>query len=186
MWRLMVRQVRFAEGQIEKKKGGSKALPPIKVPLYPFVISAVLALAAWLPYYLGPPIINLDAGAALTSWGFYPQNSTTPTECLLTVNPNKLGRYRLTYRVGAIVVRYNGSPDFKDATPLYKSTLYDIPESGSPFAVVIAIDSVFLKSQGAPNFQLLLVPKNVHMEDFSTLRQAEAMGAKVIGMGGMS
>jgi len=82
------------------------------------------------------------------------------------------------YKLAAIAFHYRGDLDVLDTSDLQKSALYDIV----PGTVMMRIktDDAFRQrfKSGArvTNYVLLLVPHGVSMEQFSTLREAIAVG----------
>jgi len=93
-----------------------------------------------------------------------------------------LSSYQKDYRLAAVAFRYYGNGDIKDASNLQKSGLYDI-ENGK-ITIFIHLDEQFMRTMQhgeiRTNYFLLLVPNKVQPSQFSTLRQAESLGAKIL------
>jgi hypothetical protein len=85
------------------------------------------------------------------------------------------------YKLAAVAVRV-GTKDPLDTEGLQKSALYEIvPEE---IKILIPVDTAFVestlhKSKGT-NYQLLLVPRGMTMDQFLTLGQAESAGIKLV------
>jgi hypothetical protein len=92
-----------------------------------------------------------------------------------------LFRYRSRYKLVGVCFHANTiASDVRDRV-LQKSVAYDIVDE--PEALRIDLDEGFQKEElsvRGTSYALLLVPKNVSPSQFSTIRQAEAMGAVMV------
>jgi hypothetical protein len=117
----------------------------------------------------------------LDSWGLnFPFPNATANK--MELSGSVLMPYRINYRVAGACFRYHGTADILDATGLQKSGLYDIKDEA--LKIEMPWDSSFIdtikRGEVETSCSLLLVPNGVTMDQFSTLRQAEAIGVKVL------
>lgn len=100
----------------------------------------------------------------------------------VTIDGRLLSAYSSQFKLAAVFFKWSGNPDFIDVEGLQKSNVYEIRHEA--VRIVIALDQEFLKTRpGANNFVALLIPNALRMDQFSTLRQAYALGAIEIGTG---
>ena len=117
----------------------------------------------------------------ITEWG----RSEIPDRVMIKTRGGYFRSKRSSYRLAMVCFPYYGVGDPID-TVVYKSDLRDIVEAE------IEVTAQFPRSFLAPgievkttiNYVLLLVPNGVTMDQFSTLRQAIALGVKQLQMVG--
>lgn len=123
-----------------------------------------------------PPVKYLESyGNSRSSSGLYGA---------LTVDTSKLQDKAKAYRLVGVAMRWNGTSDQMDWKPIEKSGPYDISTDQSQF-IFIQDDAGFLSGNGTlvEQFFLLLVPRNIQPDQFSTLREAENLGAQILDSG---
>jgi len=124
------------------------------------------------------------SGTLMTYWG-----SLTPApqpidniRLMVTTNGAYFAKYKTTSRLAAVAFRYYGTSDILDTTGLQKSGLFDITDQ--PISLVMKVDSQFTDTMKRGDtetiYYLLLVPRDVTMEQFNTLRQAQLAGVKLM------
>ena len=96
-----------------------------------------------------------------------------------TVDGRCFGDFRDKYNVAVVAFHTNGVKDANDEVLTAKTGLHDIQDVDLGFA--FELDPKYIEEHdvtgiNGTNFVLLLVRKTVRMDQFSTLRQAEAMG----------
>jgi hypothetical protein len=80
-----------------------------------------------------------------------------------------------------VAFRYFGNGDILDSRDLQKSGLYDIKDES--ITIFIHLDQSFVETmrrERGTSYYLLLVPKAVQMDQFTTPREAESLGVKLI------
>ncbi len=99
------------------------------------------------------------------------------------VDGNAILSYKDNYRVIGIAFHASGAVDMKDIDSLNKTGPHDIAAGDIP--MTIDFDSKFLDEMShgvrGTNYTALLIPNTVEPSQFSTIRQAESMGAIIIG-----
>jgi hypothetical protein len=183
MWwqvRIMKQQIATLPSQrsterIERERNLSRRL------YFPVILMVILIVVSWIPYLLNkliPPEAVLYILEHGTDTPFDPNNPLLG----VTANGNLLLSYRDSYHVAAVGFHYYGNGNIKDAPNLQKSGLYDIQDG--PIIVRIKPDEHFIQAanRGERNtsYALLLVPNNVQMDQFATLREAESVGVKIV------
>ena len=146
---------------------------------------AILAFMAicWVPYLFSHIGKNDQFLMYITRFG--PMNvgldlKTNPI-VEVTTDGSLFRSYRDDYRLAAVCFRYYGNTPRNEAQNLQKSALFDIADG--TFVIPIRLDKSFIDTLGtqiSTNYALLLVPTKVQMEQFGTLKQAEAFGVKVV------
>jgi hypothetical protein len=119
-------------------------------------------------------------GCILKSYGSLAHGSGEPWRVQAIVEGKCLFPYRDTHRVAVIAFHTPGDREWLDIRDLQKSALYDIRDGEIP--VVFNLTDNYVNElahgwRGATNYYPLLVPKGLGMDQFSTLRQALALGA---------
>jgi hypothetical protein len=127
-----------------------------------------------------PPV----PGTLMTYWG----SSTIgpqPIESMrlmVTTNGLYFAEYKKAARLAAVAFRYYGTGDVLDASGLQKSGLFDITDQ--PISLLIQVDSEYKNTMKRGDtetmYYLLLVPRDVNMDQFNTLRQAQLAGVKLL------
>jgi hypothetical protein len=174
-----------------KPKKGAATEPPSFWGSYGryFVMLGFIGLA-WAPYAIdliwSPP--HLTEFSYMTIWGPNSPPGQQPTigglKTLLAVaNGRTLTSYSANYKLAAIAFHYYGMSDVDDVSTLQKSNLYDIKDQEA-INILIPVTDVFREEMAhagwGTNYGLLLVPNGVSMDQFSTIRQAKALGVKVM------
>jgi hypothetical protein len=163
----------------------------IKPVYWPLISVAVIGIAvSWLPVVFSKDV-NISQ-QYMQQWGMMPRPNVTPSSDwhtmmgTITADGRLLYNQRNKYELAGIAFDYFGTQDPKDTTDLSKSSLYDIQNGDIHISIPLSETLIADKQQGkaGTNFMLLLVPKGVRMEQFSTIHQAEALGAKVLSQGG--
>lgn len=123
-----------------------------------------------------------NKNGAILSWGL-DGNETG----FLVIDGTAVMDYADNYRLAAVIF-HNPGYDELDISSLSVSTLHDIGSS-SPIKITVQLSDRYkqeARTMVGTDFAALLVPKTVMPTQFSTLRQARAMGAIVIGEGSAS
>lgn len=149
-----------------------------------FLLAMIIAslITSGVGWYRTRSALPPSAGQYMTSWGS--DTPFNPKNPLLRVvaDGNLLYRFRHSYKAGAVAFHYYGLLDINDTPGLQKSALYDI-EHG-PITMRIKPDAQFIeavnKGQRNTQYALLLVPKNVQMNQFAVLQQAKSLGVVVV------
>jgi hypothetical protein len=91
--------------------------------------------------------------------------------------------YRNKFKVAVVAYKWDGLIDINDAPNLQKSNLFDITNNRE-IRIKIKMNEEFVdelrKGHLMTNYSILLVPNGVTMDQFTTLRQAKALGIKVM------
>lgn len=110
-----------------------------------------------------------------------PDGFTRASVTLHILTPDRLR----TDRLAAVCYHDTGLIDHSDIE-LSKSGLYDIAEGSQ--SMLIKYSDTFLaelqRGQRGTVYTILLVPRGITMERFTTLRQAEALGVRLVFAGG--
>ena len=163
-----------------KKAAKVTLVLPWKYAYGPTLVMAALMALSWIPYFVNKPIARGELLYILEHGTDTPFNANDP-RLRVTANGSLLLSYRDSYHVAAVGFHYYGTGDIKDAPGLQKSELYDI-ENG-PIVMRIKPDAQFIEAanrERGTSYALLLVPKNVQMDQFSVLRQAESIGVIIL------
>lgn len=173
----------------ERIMRGEAPVPKTIVVKRGFHWPVVLGLMAscWLPYLLSrqqlPDVQEEDIAYFRTYGPLAPPGSDWRKNPFLKVETKgELFRpYRNSYYLAAVAF-HQISVDLPDVPNLQKSGSYDIKDGRITMA--IQLDQQFINAigQGAvnTNYALLLVPNKVRMDQFETLRQATALGVRVM------
>jgi hypothetical protein len=165
------------------KETGAKGVPlsPKWYKKYWPVFGMVLAIIlSWVPYFV---VANVTLPDPIVHWGGAPQFGPNTVEII--VNGSKLLSKKSRYKVAAVCFHYVSRGDYVDSANLQKSRLFEIRDELE--TIPIPVDSAFVYEWQTQNISPtsyfgLLVPNDVSMDQFSTLRQAFALG--VLSLGG--
>jgi hypothetical protein len=161
-------------------KRGAPKIPPKpwwQSPL--LIVSFALALLAWVPFAITEWNRAPEPILGVAGWGAQDISNGLPINVSMIKDDPSV-------RLMGIAYHYDGAMDIYDLNRLQKSALYDV-RVGS-ITVIIKPDSVFLDEVAShkhvrTNYALILVPASLIHPEFSTLRQALAMGAKPVWAG---
>jgi hypothetical protein len=138
----------------------------------------ILVLLTWVPWlwttFVSP---KFQPYVTIVSWGALnlPAGQLQITAAVTATKENE--------KLEAIAFHYKGDVDVMDAKDLQKSAMYDV-RAGIQI-LVIHIDDKFtgeiLSGMRNTSYILLIVPSSLRPEDFSTLREAFARGAILVG-----
>jgi len=105
-----------------------------------------------------------------------------PDFCQVMANGNLLLPYKNDYNVGFACYLWDGTQDQLDAPIILFSEPRDIVGGDISMRVEFnqQFDWRFNHSEGMVNYLLMLVPKNVRISQFSTLRQARALKVRLV------
>lgn len=160
------------------------------------VVMFVCAAIAWVPYVISRDQPQPTTLQYMLKWGpvappGVDENANSIPVGLLkyvkvVARGHELLPYKDKYRVGAVSFHYLGTTDVDDVDNLQKSNLYDIRDDA--IELYIPVNEAFRQEiahggSGHTNYHLLVVPKERSMGDFTTMRQAKALGAKVVSIG---
>lgn len=126
--------------------------------------------------------VNADTGVVVL-WGLVDHREGQPYQVQLVADGGRIlshnSSFQSDYRLGLVCFRTDKTKDFRDIDRLQKSALYDVGDRA--VHIVVTVDDVYVEEweRGArlTYYFLFLVPRGVGMSDFSTIRQAEALGA---------
>jgi hypothetical protein len=126
--------------------------------------------------------VKADTGVVVL-WGIVDHREGQPYRVQLVVDGGRIlshnPSFQSDYRLGLLCFRTDKTKDFRDIDRLQKSALYDVGDGA--VHIVVTVDDAYVEEwkRGArlTYYFLFLVPKGVGMSDFSTIRQAEALGA---------
>jgi hypothetical protein len=159
---------------------------------WPIIVMVLLSGSAWIPYWLTPE--NLSEQVKIMGWGPDAPNGTLMNiNALQNLKVSADGSHassstREKYRMAAVALHSDGSKDPDDVEILARSAEHDIVDGNVP--ILLPVTERFRADYGpllhwvGTGYLLLLVPKPVSMESFETIRQAKALGVKVVGTGG--
>ncbi len=97
-----------------------------------------------------------------------------------------LGKYAKDYRLVAVCFHYRGTSDFKDVKNISKSAAFDI----APYSMELSIqwNNTYMSELSSgiigPYYVLLMVPKELSVDSFDSVREAMAKGAIILNAGG--
>jgi hypothetical protein len=118
-----------------------------------------------------------DGEAVVMSYGL-----DGPSSCFMTVHGKALALRRSGYKLAIACFIYDGHQDILDVPYLQVSKLYDIKDVdtyiGATFAAYFNIYRSQMHANGI-NVALLNVPYGVQTSQFTTLRQARALGVLI-------
>jgi hypothetical protein len=125
--------------------------------------------------------VKEDVGI-IREWGLVNHEEGKPHQVQLFADGKRILSYNPSfqsgYRLALICFRTDGTQDYLDIERLQKSALYDIQNTG--MRIILIVDEEFVEEwkQGmrGTNYFLFLVPRGVEMNQFSTIRQAQALG----------
>ena len=123
-----------------------------------------------------------EQNPAVRAWGDDPKQGW----CTLNITGDRFLRYRNGYKVASACFLYDGTVEPLDAPRVQVSKLYDIrPGSMEMIALWEPEFLQYLERKHASGLThvVLLVPLGVSTGQFSTLRQARALGIKTIAAG---
>jgi hypothetical protein len=103
-----------------------------------------------------------------------------PTKLGIVANGRSFESFRSDFKLAAVAFQEEGRVIY-DIDRLQKSRLYTITDDW--ITIVIPLDSTYrlhFTPLCCPSYMLLAVPDGVSMEDFRTVRQAEALGVKIL------
>jgi hypothetical protein len=129
----------------------------------------------------------LNTMGAMQSWGGGQFNKIGQPgqtgQSVIKVDGNAIVSYQSDFKVAGLVLHYSGKTDLKDVSELTKTGLYDI--APNEIIMIVDLNQTFLDEMAhgisGTNYIAILVPNDVRLDQFATIRQAEAMGVKVIG-----
>jgi hypothetical protein len=149
---------------------------------WPIILMIVLAASSWIPYIIHPDDLPdfPDPHAPVYDYG------VTPSECYVSVNGQRFSRYAGHYKLASGCYLYDGNGDILDAPQLQVSRTYDI--NNSQFRMRIPWGPgfkqyVLTKLPSHLNLVVFLMPVGIDPGQFSTLRQAKALGVRLITAG---
>jgi hypothetical protein len=173
------------QGQMAKSTIKKKA--PASLPVWwrspTVLILAVLTILNWTPYLLSkiPQIPNYGKDeTAVASWG-----GSGGDRFHITANGDHLIRYQSKYKMIAVMFFNDGFRDRIDLDIIQKSAVYNI-EPGQIDMGMRFDKTPFLGRRGLFSFALLLLPEGLPPNTFSTIRIAQALGAKYVWNGSVS
>ena len=145
------------------------------------MVSLVFCAVGW--YRIEPDLPEFDAPQHVLLNGWMISKDSNGMYCSATVNGDRLWSYRKSYKLAAGCLVYNGIGDILDAPYIQQSPLYDIREG--PVNVRAQWGASFPQymqdTHSAGNYvPVFLVPVGVTTSQFNTLRQARALGVRII------
>jgi hypothetical protein len=127
------------------------------------------------------PEFDVKSHVPFYAWGV----NAAPRQCYVVIDGPELSRYKDAYRVAPACFYYDGSTDVLDISNLQVGATHDIPNglldmriNVSPIFAVGNVDRIRLL--------VLLIPLNVQISQFSTLRAARNLGVKIKGVGNVA
>lgn len=184
------------QNEIFAKQEGADVQPARTWPklrrYWPMLTMVLLVVLVWVPYVYthyhpakGPQQIDIpefDGPTAelIGGWG-----QDTSASCYMSVNGKLLLSRQSEYKLAIACFAYDGKEDILDAPYLQVSNLYDIKDgtvvirgSYQPYFIDYSkqIHSVGIE------VALLNVPNGIQPSQFTTLRQARALGVKILSI----
>ena len=165
-------------------RASRRALHPMLL-LGIFIFGGGLAVTSWLlvPKQIStPPNDGMDTSAIV---GF---GSTGMGMFFVNANGNSLLSYSPKYQLVAFCAFPDPLKDPKDIVLFEKSGRYDIRPTTLQIGIKYDVNK-FLETMARKerddgiNFGLLLVPNGMNVDSFSTIRQAQSMGARFLWRG---
>ncbi len=165
-------------GSIKKQKiGWARRNRPI------FLIVG-LAMSSWIPYFIRPDDLPEFPDPHPYVIGY--SQSFGARWCRVVINGQRFLKFQSHYKVAGACYLYDGIGDLMDVAQLQVGKAHDIRDEQidimTPFGPGF---SGYLESKRAIGLThvVLLIPKGIDPGDFSTLRQAKAMGVKIVSAG---
>jgi len=137
------------------------------------IVMAIMVVLCWIPYFLNQSTeVSFDGADSMAVVGWGGSEELGPGKFFVTANGGRYFTYRNSYRFMTFCLVYDGLRDELDAPIIGKSAPYDITRG--------LVRTVIVPPSGGcgPNFGLLLIPRELDPGGFSTVRQAQALGAK--------
>lgn len=175
-WQVRIMKQQIASLPHQKNKRVEQEKQLLRRLYTPVIIMAILVVLAWVPYFLTTPSAPPDP---VSAWGMDAQFVPSRPVMQMLVNQDGLAKYRAKYRMVAVAFHYYGDGDVKDTTGLQKSGLFDIG-TGQQKILIRPGDEytqALLKGDHGTFYALLLVPNGITLAQFSTLREAQRLGA---------
>ena len=145
--------------------------------------SIVYAVFAWFNRPVDFPEFDAPQTTLVHEWSASFPNAGSNGTCQMTIDGSRLWTYRSSHKLAIGCLVYDGVGDVLDAPYLEPSALYDI-KNGQKFLVAKWSAGFFKHMQdvnGAGNTVFLfLVPVGTTPGQFTTLRQARALGVRII------
>jgi hypothetical protein len=128
---------------------------------------------------------RLALGAIITYGGGHIEVPEHRGEAPITVDGDGVLSYKDDYKVMGVAFHDFGKTDMRDISDLSETGLYDIVAGDIQMMVQFSGQFISEFGNGArgTNYVALMIPKTVSPSQFATIRQAESMGAIVIGRG---
>jgi hypothetical protein len=140
-------------------------------------VVTLLAALTWVPWIYGlvsPPADDAYYVGEQVQWGGLPDGEQYVSVILKETKPDR--------KVILVALHYSGIGDIKDAVGLQKSKPYDYTKGLQTF--IVDPDQGFRNAASAVklrvSFILLDIPNTITPDQFSTIRQAVALGGKII------
>lgn len=189
MWRADQKQARYMNPQA--LQNAIAALPwyaALWKRYWPILVMFLLMIGSWMPYFFQTPDLakSLEFYGTVGPLGAPWPMPGIPPEVHAVVDGRMIYSYRKTHHLAAVAFHQIGASDQDDITALQKSAQHDIREGD--IDVVIPVSDAFMdeihKGYRMTNYRILLLPNDVKMEDFQSLRGAYKLGAILLGGGG--
>jgi hypothetical protein len=188
MWRADQKQARYMNPQAVQN--AIAALPWSKAlwrRYWPIFLILLLMIGTWIPYLAG--VGNPEFEIHPLTWGPTSQPGAPlqgVKSLTVTIDGTVIPKsIRKRYRIAAVAFHYTGAKDVDDVE-MSKSRAYDITDN--TITLLIPLSDTFrhemlVEGLRQTTYYILLVPQEYAMDDFATLRQAQALGVKKAGMG---
>lgn len=151
---------------------------------WPLFVIAVLALSSWIPYFIRPD--DLPPFPDPHSYVARYSQSIEAQWCRVLINGDRFLKFAGHYRVAGACYAYDGVGDVLDVPKLQVGKTHDIINGQIEMVTRFGPGFMeYLQENGAIGLShvVLLIPNGVDPGDFSTLRQAKAMGVKIVNGG---
>lgn len=176
------RQFRMMKAEFAGRNPDLPELLPMRRLVALWSVVAVLVGLAWIPYLL--------KGDDLPEWpepkSYIASYGWTYGECSIVVNGDRFLKYQGRFRLAGACYIYDGTVDVLDIQQVQTSQAYDIMATG-----------IRLRTIWSPGFRkfiegkqilgishiILMLPSGVSPDGFSTLRQARALGVRIVPAG---
>lgn len=150
------------------------------------LVLVFLVALVWVPWMLTlwtSRQINNDGSdaAAVVGWG----GAGRPGLFHVTANGSHLLPYESEYKLLAFSTFYDGTQNPQDVEFFKKSSVYDIMSGNIHMGMLFDEDELKTK-RGALNFGLSMIPNGLNPGSFSTVNEAQALGAKFIWKGAVN
>jgi hypothetical protein len=181
IWWMIWQDYRKDRGKVDLRMPGTKWLL--------MIVLSLLPIAAVIYHNYGGTnertgLQEFDVprnNAVMLSYGLEPQGG-----CFMNVNGGALASRRTGYKIAIGCFVYDGKTDILDAPYLQVSNLYDIRDEqvyvGAQFADYFKTYAANMHANGI-NIALLNIPNGVQTSQFTTLRQARALGVLIPDLG---